>query len=42
MVCGSVEEGRALLGRGFRMLAYSIDIWLYEDAVRAGIAALRE
>jgi 2-keto-3-deoxy-L-rhamnonate aldolase RhmA len=42
MVCGSVEEGRALLRRGFRMLAYSIDIWLYEDAVRAGIAGLRE
>jgi 2-keto-3-deoxy-L-rhamnonate aldolase RhmA len=42
MVCGSVEEGRALLERGFRILAYSIDIWLYEEAVRAGIAGLRE
>jgi 2-dehydro-3-deoxyglucarate aldolase/4-hydroxy-2-oxoheptanedioate aldolase len=42
MVCGSVEEGRTLLERGFRILAYSIDIWLYEDAVRAGVAGLRE
>jgi len=42
MVCGSVEEGSALLARGFRLLAYSIDIWIYEDAVRAGIAGLRD
>jgi 2-keto-3-deoxy-L-rhamnonate aldolase RhmA len=42
MVCGSVEEGRALLAGGFRLLAYSIDIWLYEEAVRAGIAGLRD
>jgi 2-keto-3-deoxy-L-rhamnonate aldolase RhmA len=41
MVCGSADEGRALLERGFRLLAYSIDIWIYEDALRAGIAALR-
>jgi len=41
MVCGSVEEGLALVERGFRILAYSIDIYLYEEAVRAGIAGLR-
>lgn len=41
MVCGSVEEGAALVERGFRILAYSIDIYLYEDAVRDGIAGLR-
>jgi 2-keto-3-deoxy-L-rhamnonate aldolase RhmA len=41
MVCGSVDEGRALFDRGFRLLAYSIDIWLYEDALKAGIAGLR-
>ena len=41
MVCGSVEEGVALVGRGFRILAYSIDIYLYEEAVKAGIAGLR-
>jgi 2-keto-3-deoxy-L-rhamnonate aldolase RhmA len=41
MVCGSVEEGRALFERGFSVLSYSIDIWLYEDALRAGLAGLR-
>lgn len=41
MVCGSADEGAALVGRGFRMLAYSIDIVVYEDAVRAGLEALR-
>ena len=42
MVCGSAEEGKELLGRGFRMLAYSIDFMLYEQALRAGIAGLRD
>ncbi|TML86498.1 MAG: aldolase [Actinobacteria bacterium] len=41
MVCGSVEEGAALVQRGFRILAYSFDIVLYEDAVKTGIASLR-
>jgi 2-keto-3-deoxy-L-rhamnonate aldolase RhmA len=41
MVCGSPEEGAALVERGFRILAYSIDIYLYEEAVRAGIERLR-
>ena len=41
MVCGSVEEGRDLLARGFRLLGYSIDLWLYEAALKAGIDGLR-
>lgn len=41
MVCSSVEEGRDLLARGFRLLSYSLDIFLYEEAVRAGLAGLR-
>ena len=41
MVCGSVEEGRELFDRGFRLLSYSIDIWIYEDALQAGLAGLR-
>jgi len=41
MVCGSPEEGRTLVERGFRILAYSIDVILYEDAVRAGLDELR-
>ena len=42
MVCSSVDEGRDLLARGFRLLAYSLDIFLYEEAVRAGLTALRK
>jgi len=42
MVCGSVDEGRELLARGFKLLAYSIDFWLYEEALRTGIAGLRD
>jgi 2-dehydro-3-deoxyglucarate aldolase/4-hydroxy-2-oxoheptanedioate aldolase len=41
MVCSSVEEGRDLLSRGFRLLAYGIDVWLYEATVRAGLEGLR-
>jgi len=41
MVCSSVEEGADLLRRGFRLLAYQIDVVLYQDSVRAGINALR-
>jgi 2-keto-3-deoxy-L-rhamnonate aldolase RhmA len=41
MVCGSPAEGRTLVERGFRILAYSIDVILYEDAVRAGLDKLR-
>jgi 2-dehydro-3-deoxyglucarate aldolase/4-hydroxy-2-oxoheptanedioate aldolase len=40
MVCGSVDEGAELLARGFRLLAYSIDIVLYQDALREGLAGL--
>jgi hypothetical protein len=42
MVCSSPEEGAALVERGFSILSYSFDIVLYEDAVRAGLEALRE
>jgi len=42
MVCGSVEEGRRLLERGFRLLAYSFDLWIYQDALRAGIEGLAQ
>ena len=35
-----VEDGKAMLARGFRMLAYGGDLWLYQQALRAGIAAI--
>ncbi len=37
-----VEDGKAMLARGFRMLAYGGDLWLYQQALRHGVAALRE
>jgi 2-dehydro-3-deoxyglucarate aldolase/4-hydroxy-2-oxoheptanedioate aldolase len=36
-----VDDGRAMLARGFRMLAYGGDLWLYQQALHQGIAALR-
>ncbi|MBV8677832.1 MAG: aldolase [Planctomycetaceae bacterium] len=36
-----VEDGRAMLSRGFRMLAFGGDLWLYQQALRRGIEALR-
>jgi 2-dehydro-3-deoxyglucarate aldolase/4-hydroxy-2-oxoheptanedioate aldolase len=42
LMVGSVEDGRKFRDRGFRCLAYSLDVWLYEDALRAGISALRD
>lgn len=38
---GDVAGGRALLDQGFRMIAYGGDLWLYQNAVREGVAALR-
>jgi 2-keto-3-deoxy-L-rhamnonate aldolase RhmA len=37
----SVDEGKAMLARGFRCIAYGGDLWLYQQALRQGIAALR-
>jgi 2-keto-3-deoxy-L-rhamnonate aldolase RhmA len=36
-----VETGRAYLRRGFRCIAYSGDVWMLGQAVRAGIEGLR-
>ena len=35
------EQGRAALARGFRMLAYGGDLWIYQRALRDGLEALR-
>jgi 2-keto-3-deoxy-L-rhamnonate aldolase RhmA len=40
-VAGDVASGRAWIARGFRMVAYSGDIWLLGGALKAGIDALR-
>jgi 2-dehydro-3-deoxyglucarate aldolase/4-hydroxy-2-oxoheptanedioate aldolase len=36
-----IEQARALLAQGFRILAYGGDVWLYQTALREGLAALR-
>jgi 2-dehydro-3-deoxyglucarate aldolase/4-hydroxy-2-oxoheptanedioate aldolase len=37
----SIEDGRARLAQGFRLVAYSGDTRIYGDALRAGLDALR-
>jgi 2-keto-3-deoxy-L-rhamnonate aldolase RhmA len=41
IVCTTVEEGVAAIELGFRCVGYSFDLWIYEDALQAGIAGLR-
>jgi 2-dehydro-3-deoxyglucarate aldolase/4-hydroxy-2-oxoheptanedioate aldolase len=40
-VVGNVEQGRAWLQRGFRMMIYSGDIWLFGNALKDGVDGLR-
>jgi hypothetical protein len=41
-MASDVAGGKKLLDQGFRMLAYGGDLWLYQAALREGIAALQE
>ena len=41
MMAGDVATGQALLQQGFRALAYSGDLWIYQQALRQGLDALR-
>lgn len=41
-MASDVATGRRLLDQGFRMLAYSGDLWIYQSALQAGVAALQE
>jgi hypothetical protein len=36
-----VGTGKNLLDQGFRMLAYGGDLWLYQNTLRDGVAALK-
>lgn len=40
IMSGTVDDGLAALVDGFRAVAYSGDLWLYEDALREGLARL--
>ena len=37
----SIDEGRAQLARGFRLVAFGGDVWIYQTALKEGLAALR-
>lgn len=41
-MAADVETGQKLIAQGFRCISYSGDIWLYSQALRDGVAALRE
>jgi 2-keto-3-deoxy-L-rhamnonate aldolase RhmA len=38
----SLEEGRRFRDRGFRMLAYSGDLWIYQQALRTALRGLQQ
>lgn len=38
----SATQGRELIAKGFRILAYWGDLWIYQQALRSGIAEIRE
>jgi 2-dehydro-3-deoxyglucarate aldolase/4-hydroxy-2-oxoheptanedioate aldolase len=40
-LASDVPGGKLLLDQGFRMLAYGGDLWLYQGALREGVAALQ-
>ena len=40
-MASDVVTGRSLLDQGFRMIAFGGDLWLYQAAVREGVAALQ-
>jgi 2-keto-3-deoxy-L-rhamnonate aldolase RhmA len=41
IMAATVDEGRAALDTGFRAVAYGLDHWLYAQALRTGLEALR-
>jgi 2-keto-3-deoxy-L-rhamnonate aldolase RhmA len=40
-MAADIATGKKLLDQGFRMLAYSGDLWLYQAALREGVTALQ-
>ena len=41
IMAGSVADARAALEQGFRIVAYSGDLWIYQQGLRDGLAAIR-
>ena len=42
MRSGGIEQARPYRARGFRIIAYGVDVLLLQGALKSGIAALRE
>jgi 4-hydroxy-2-oxoheptanedioate aldolase len=42
IMAGSVADAWAALDQGFRIVAYSGDLWIYQQGLREGLAAIRE
>jgi 2-dehydro-3-deoxyglucarate aldolase/4-hydroxy-2-oxoheptanedioate aldolase len=40
-MASTVKEGCSMQEKGFRCLAYGGDLWLYKQALRQGISALK-
>lgn len=40
-MCADVAGGQAMLEQGFRILAYGGDLWVYQQALRQGVNALK-
>ncbi|GAA1022722.1 hpch/hpai aldolase [Acrocarpospora pleiomorpha] len=41
-MAGSPQEAAMLIAKGFRILAYGGDLWIYQAALRAGLSEVRE
>jgi 2-keto-3-deoxy-L-rhamnonate aldolase RhmA len=41
IMSGSVADAQLSLSQGFRAIAYSGDLWLYQQALREGLTAIR-
>ena len=41
IMASSVQVARDALAQGFRIIAYSGDIWLYQQVLSEGLAAIR-
>jgi 2-dehydro-3-deoxyglucarate aldolase/4-hydroxy-2-oxoheptanedioate aldolase len=41
IMAGSVQDAQQALDQGFRIVAYSGDLWLYQQALREGLATIR-
>ena len=41
IMAGDVETGKRLLAQGFKIMAYSGDLWILGQALRQGLSELR-